>query len=213
MIPGLFPDRPQVAPAESSDVAYTPAAVAERCVSFLRQECCMFGSWWEPCAGSGNWLPALSTRQGIASELDPRAQSVRDGKALQWDALQGPPNGFEPRNIITNPPFSIAPQLLRSFLSVPSARLVALLLLQQWIAPDGQGEAHRRDLCWGPVARPEMQLLLYPRIAFEGPGRSAGATDQREYALHIWARQEDGGWMCPRPTVLRRLDWRTGEVL
>lgn len=105
------------------------------------------------------------------------------------------------------------PQLLRSFIQIPSARMVALLLLQQWIVPDGQGAEHRRDLCWGPLARPTHQILLYPRIAFEGPGRAVGATDMREYALYLWHRQPDGSWCPPRPTVLRRLNWATGELL
>lgn len=217
MIPGLFPDLAQVAPADGSDVAYTPAAVAEACVRFLHQECWMFGSWWEPCAGSGNWLSALGARSGLgpgmASELDPQSESVRSGRAVQRDALQGPPGDFEPENIVTNPPFSISPQLLRSFIQIPSARMIALLLLQQWIVPDGQGAERRRDLCWGPVARPTHQILLYPRIAFEGPGRVVGATDMREYALYLWHRQPDGSWCPPRPTVLRRLNWATGELL
>lgn len=215
MIPGLFPTLPQVAPADGSDVAYTPAVVAEACVRFLHQEYWMHGSWWEPCAGSGNWLTALGHRlgPGMATELDPQAESVRSGRAIQGDALQGPPDGFEPENIVTNPPFSIAPQLLRSFIRIPSARMIALLLLQQWIVPDGQGAECRRDLCWGPLAKPAHQILLYPRIAFEGPGRAAGATDMREYALYIWTRQPDGGWRPPRPTVLRRLNWATGELL
>lgn len=218
MIPGLFPALAQVAPADGSDVAYTPAAVAEACVSFLHQECLMRGSWWEPCAGSGNWLQALGDPQrglgpGMATELDPQAESVRSGRAVQGDALQGPPGDFEPENIVTNPPFSIAPQLLRSFIQIPSARMVALLLLQQWIVPDGQGAERRRDLCWGPAARPTHQILLYPRIAFEGPGRVVGATDMREYALYLWHRQPDGSWCPPRPTVLRRLNWATGELL
>lgn len=217
MIPSLFPQLPQVAPTDGSDVAYTPAAVAEACVRFLHQECWMHGSWWEPCAGSGNWLRALGSRSGVgpgmATELDPQAESVRSGRAVQGNALQGPPGNFEPENIVTNPPFSIAPQLLRSFLEIPSARMIALLLLQQWIVPDGQGEERRRDLCWGPVARPTHQILLYPRIAFEGPGRSTGGTDMREYALYVWWRHAAGGWCPPGPTVLRRLNWATGELL
>ena len=104
----------------------------------------MRGSWWEPCAGSGNWLQVLGDPQrglgpGMATELDPQAESVRSGRAVQGDALQGPPGDFEPENIVTNPPFSISPQLLRS--------------------------------------------------------------------------QPDGGWCPPRPTVLRRLNWATGELL
>ena len=214
MIPSLFPDLAQVAPADGSDVAYTPAAVAEACVRYLVAHHELRGPWWEPCAGSGNWLPALGRAgTGDASELDPQAESVRSGAAMQRDALMGPVFGFEPECIVTNPPFSIAPQLLRRFLEVRSARLIALLLLQQWIVPDGQGAERRRDLCWGPLARPTHQVLLYPRIAFEGPGRSTGATDMREYSLYVWWRHAAGGWCPPGPTVLRRLNWATGELL
>lgn len=219
MIPSLFPDLAQVAPADGSDVAYTPAAVAEACVRYLVAHHELRGPWWEPCAGSGNWLPALGSPQrgglgpGMASELDPQALAVQQGRALQHDAMLGPPGDFEPECIVTNPPFSISPQLLRSFIRIPSVRMIALLLLQQWIVPDGQGAERRRDLCWGPLARPTHQILLYPRIAFEGPGRSTGTTDMREYALYVWGRQPDGGWCPPGPTVLRRLNWATGELL
>jgi len=56
------------------------------------------------------------------------------------------------------------------------------------------------------------QVVLYPRIAFQGPGRDGGSTDMREYCLLVWRRQSDGSWLSPG-TTLRRLDWRTGVVL
>lgn len=213
MQPSLFADlRPQA--SAGSDVAYTPDDVAEACVgylvpNFVEGPC----SWWDPCAGGGAFPRALQRRlgPGHATELDAHAESVRSGLAVVGDALQGPPSGCAPILIATNPPFSLAAQILRMALAVPSCDVVALLLLQSWIVPDGQGEKFRRDLVWGPVARLHTQAVLYPRIAFGGPGRESGGTDQREYAWCVWARTR-GRW-CWRGAHahLDRIVWKEGS--
>lgn len=210
----LFPDLQAVPVAEEgSDVAYTPDVVARASVAYLAGRGWIGGPWWEPCCGAGNWLPALMDfAPGIATELDPNALAVRLGFAIQRNALKGPPSGFEPACIVTNPPFTCAAQLLRVCLAVPTVKMVCFLVLQSWNVAPGKEPEQRKDLCWGPTARPVEQVVLYPRIAFEGPGRSGTTTDMREYCLLIWRRQPDGSWLAP-VTTLRRLDWRTGEVL
>ena len=212
----LFPDlEPVPAPDEGPDVAYTPEAVTRACVRFLADGGHLSGAWWEPCAGGGAWLPALQEwGPGYASEIDPKAASVATGLAWQHDALLGPlPQMVRVECVVTNPPFSCAALLLRKWLSIPTVATVALLLRRDWVVPEGIPEkgTYRLDLCWGPVARPVVDLALYPRVSFEGPDRGKG-TDTREYSLFVWRRQSDGSWLAP-VTTLRRLDWRTGVVL
>lgn len=206
----LFTDL-QPKPSAGSDIAYTPAEVAEACVNYLVpnfvEGTC---SWWDPCAGGAAFPRALQKRfgRGHATELDAHAESVRSGIAIVGDALRGPPVGCTPGLIATNPPFSLAASILRMALAVPTCEIVALLLLQSWIVPDGQGAKFRRDLVWGPVAKLHTQAVLYPRIAFGGPGREDGGTDQREYAWCVWART-GGRWCWPGTrSDLDRIVWR-----
>lgn len=193
-------------PESGSDVAYTPDAVAQASVTWLARQ---FGPrwlspWWEPCAGGGAFVRALQTLgPGAATELDPHAEAVRRGMAQAGNALHGPPAGMQPILICTNPPFSLATEILKMALAVPTCQVVALLLLQSWIVPEG----HRASWVWGPDARLYRQVVLYPRIAFGGPGRNGNTTDQREYALHVW-RRVDGVWNASGPMELERLVWR-----
>jgi len=200
-------------PQIGGDVAYTPAAVARACVCQIRALCpeeTALAPWWEPCAGGGAFVRALAELgHGAATELDPEAASVRAGLAVQGDALGGPPSGLNPVMICTNPPFSDATAILKMALAVPSCRVVALLLLQSWIVCEGKGPEYRTPWVWGPEATLYSQSVLYPRIAFEGPGRSGKETDQRDYALCIWRRTPDGSWCWgPGPVLLHRLVWR-----
>ena len=210
---GLFPTLEALPVAESGpDVAYTPDAVARACVAYLVAHGGIPGTWWEPAAGEGAWLPALQEiAPGIATELDPNALSVRLGFALCRDALKGAPQPWV-ESVVTNPPFTCAAQLLRVCLGISTCDLVCFLVLQSWIVAPGKPPEERLDLLWGPTARPVEQVVLYPRIAFQGPGRDGGSTDMREYCLLVWRRQSDGSWLAP-VTTLRRLDWRTGVVL
>jgi hypothetical protein len=214
----LFPDLPARPVAEEgSDVAYTPDAVAFQCVAFVvdllyGRRCGQF--WAEPCAGDGAFARAMESEiagPSLVMELDPKAASVRDGIAVQGDALIADYAGVEV--IITNPPFSIAAQLLRVWLKVPTMQTIALLLRRDWIVPEGQGDEHRLDLCWGPFVKIAMEAILYPRVPFGGPGRDEKGTDTREYSLFVWQRQPDGTWRAPSPMQVYRLDWRTGVVL
>ena len=208
-----------------SDIAYTPSEVADGCVRYLRREWGP-GAWWDPCAGGGSWLDPLRTHFGpfgLATDIAP-TEAAQAGQILQWDALKGPPPGRDPMWIVTNPSFSNMVPLLRTFLKVPSVKGIALLLLQQAIVPDGllKKDSYRVNLFWGrngqtnnpdqTVAQMVDQTVLYPRIKFGGPGRTGKHTDQREYCLVRWERQECGGWVSDRPPTLRRLNYKTNDV-
>ena len=215
---GLFPTLEAIPVAESgSDVAYTPEAVAFQCVAYVTDNV-LDGrrggeSWCEPCAGAGAFVRAMAQEiagRALALELDPNAASVRDGLAVQGDALTADYAGVQV--VITNPPFTAAARLLRRLLAATDMQVVCFLVLQSWIVAPGKPPEERLDLLWGPTARPMEQVVLYPRIAFQGPGRDGGSTDMREYCLLVWRRQSDGSWLSP-VTTLRRLDWRTGVVL
>lgn len=223
----LFDLPPQ--PEAASDVAYTPAVVAEAIVQHL---CDLYGydtlaSVWEPCAGRGDFVRALqSVRWGkflqidvntgqpvwchhqiaiYSNELDPHAESIQQKLAGQADMFQVKPPVSA---VITNPPFSQAARLLRHCMEIPTCTLIVFLLNHSWIVPDGKGEEIRNDLLWGPTATLDRQILLYPRIKFEGPARDGKGQDQREYALCCW-KKEGGTWAPPgRPTLLTRLEWR-----
>lgn len=204
----LFPTL-QAQPDEGADIAYTPAPVAQACVAWLAQHD-LVGRWWDPCCGGGAFAHALSPlAPGHATELDPKATSVVDGLAVHGDCLQGPPPGCEPILITTNPPFSIATQILRMAMAVPTCQTIALLLLQGWIVPDGLGLERRKEIVWGPQAHFWWQAPIYPRIPFEGPGRSGTKTDMREYAMVVWRRNPSGGWGWNKvPAFISRIEWR-----
>ncbi len=193
----LFPALPPTHTGQPrSDVAYTPEEVirailhdpeeADRPSAVLRP-----GSnrVWEPCAGGGAWVRALREELGDrwmeihATEIDPGAASIRAGLATHGDALNPMScpwaNGSENYEIWTNPPFSLANDLLRAWLAFPNPpRRVILLLLQAWPNPE------ERAWVW-PHMRQE--IVLYPRISFGGPGRKIGQTDQRDYAIFEFA--------------------------
>ena len=121
---GLFPGlQPLPPPEPDPDVAYTPPEVAAACTqAFFRG--LPSGLTWEPCAGAGAWLPAIRKfGPVVATELDPKAESVWLKEATAHNAMLGPPAGAEPRYILTNPPFSCAAALLRAWLKIPSVEI------------------------------------------------------------------------------------------
>lgn len=192
-----------------ADVAYTPDECAAAIVRYLAREHGLDGVVWEPCAGGGAFVRALERASVpvVATELDPVAAASCG--AFVWDALRGLPGAeSKPRAIVTNPPFSIAGDLLRVFMAIESVETIAMLLLRNWDAPEERAWIWREAL-------PVESVLLMPRIAFEGPGRNGRDTDTRDYALFVWRRRPGWTWQ-PRHREWvrsRRLNWKTGEVL
>jgi hypothetical protein len=183
LFPGLIDDEP----AQGSDVAYTPEAVVSAILDPAADWAIRLPEAdrvWEPCAGGGAWIRALRayrhTLAIAATEIDPSARSVVDRLARRGDARDPAAcpwsgKGEKPYEIWTNPPFSLANDLCKAWFSFPNApRRIVLLVLQSW--PNAAERAWLR-----PYLR--RQVVLYPRICFGGPGRPAGQTDQRDYAL------------------------------
>lgn len=138
----------------------------------------------EPCAGDGAIVRAVNhwmefhghaTPEWIAYDIKPRADWIRhgDGLCLMDDAPM----------IISNPPFNLAEEFVRSFESIPrSIWLLRLLFL---------GSAKRAE--WLRRLKPNVYVLP-DRPSFTGNGK----TDMTEYA---WF--EFGETACGRLTVLR----------
>jgi hypothetical protein len=138
-----------------------------------------------------------------ATEIDPAAASIRAGLATHGDAFNPAccPWAREPGErweIWTNPPFSLAGEMLRAWFDFPNPpERVILLLLQAW--------PNAGERAW---VRPHMhqQIVLYPRISFGGPGRKVGQTDQRDYAIFEFTSRPR------RPSytanIVRWFDWR-----
>jgi hypothetical protein len=209
---GLFPALPPADLAtEGADVAYTPDDVAH---ALLCPEAARFlmppgARVWEPCAGGGAWIRALrayrSDLQIHGTEIDSRATSIRQGLAAHGDALspascpwsQAPGTRWE---VWTNPPFSLAGKMLRNWFDLPNPPdRVILLLLQAWPNAAERAWVRRHML---------QQIILYPRISFGGPGRKAGQTDQRDYAIFEFTPQP---WRSGA-AIARWYDWRAREV-
>lgn len=200
----LFKSSAPPAPMSGADVAYTPAAVVSAILTSGAVDPPSLPVW-EPCAGGGSWIEALrAARHEVhGTEIDPNAESVRRGLAEQGDAMDGPPAALRGRNfeVWTNPPFSVANELLQAWTRLPTPpRRVVLLMLHAW------PNAEERAWIWPYLHR---HVLLYPRISFGGPNRDGkGSTDQREYAV-LDLR------FGPRPATsptLDRLDWRAGRL-
>jgi len=206
----LFPTLPPVeTAAEGADVAYTPEEVVS---VLLRPEMAraiippMVEQVWEPCAGGGAWIRALRARRPFmsihATEIDPAAASIRAGLATHGDAFNPascpwattPGARYE---IWTNPPFSLAGDLLRAWFNFPNPpERVILLLLQAW------PNAGERAWVWPHMHR---EIVLYPRISFDGPGRKAKQTDQRDYSIFEFTPTCRVPW---HSIAKKRLDWR-----
>lgn len=198
---GLFPDLQPIDQADAgSDVAYTPAGVIRALLRAPSPLPPPGAPVWEPCAGGGVWVEELRAAGHVVegTEIDSKARSIALGLARHGDALQDRPS-FPDYEIWTNPPFGIANKLLLDWTTRPRPpRRVVLLVLQQWIV------AEERAWIW-PLLR--RQILLYPRICFEGPGRESGSTDMREYCILDLETQPG-----TTAALLHRLDWRTGRA-
>lgn len=181
-IPGLI-TAPTPQPQAGADVAYTPdavvAALLHPAISGALPE--PGRPVWEPCAGAGAFVRGLrSCRESLrieATEIDPVAAALSG--ATVADAASYAP--FQGRNLAyeiwTNPPFSLADDLIRAWVALPHppARVV-LLMREGWL------NAERRRWVLPHIA---AEIVLVPRISFGGPGagRTAAQTDTHNHVI------------------------------
>lgn len=146
------------------------------------------GVWYEPCAGEGAIIQAVNDRR---SDVQWRAVEYRQAGheelcrrlpgvvAVCGDALDPYPFLSEfplgqPQVVITNPPFSIAFELLQHLMREhPEAHIAFLLRINFW------GSKKRHDFF---TKYPPDTYVLPNRPSFKG----AGTTDSIEYAWFVW---------------------------
>lgn len=161
------------------------------------------GLWVEPCAGSGVLVEATTTRRSdVAWELVELREECLPGlqrlssrvytqDAREWSA-QAHARGMRYDVIVTNPPFSLAFELLQSFL--PLASWVILLLRIGFIGSKARQAFFRRLM-------PDTGVLI-PRPQF-GNRPIGKASDSTEYGWFIWGPNRErsrGEWfVLPTP--------------
>lgn len=142
------------------------------------------GVIWEVTAGDGAIIKVLrhylqTKEKIIATEIrDEERENLLDAGAnmvLIGDFLAHPGINPEPETIITNPPFSIAREIIEHcFKIAPKAEVIMLLRLAFL-------ESKRRKSFWDK--HPVTQLyILSERPSFTGKG-----TDATAYAWFIWS--------------------------
>ena len=161
---------------DTLDRYYTPAwptkALLERYM--LTGGTCIL----EPCAGTGGIAQVLKgvgrNIRVITGDIDPSVDVDH-----HWDFTQAQfrPDDFikrlgqRPRNIITNPPYTVAEQVARAGLAI--CNNVCLLLRLTWLEP----VPSRLDLLQNL-----HRVLILPRVDYKGDGKS----DSTGSAWFIW---------------------------
>lgn len=144
------------------------------------------GLWLEPCAGTGNIVDAVNAHRSdvswmLTEVLEEQCTVLRERytapilcqSSLEPMALPGIPDV-----IITNPPFSLAWEMLNVWAALyPTSHIVLLLRL------NFLGSAVRADLLTG---YPPDVYVLPNRPSFVGAEIVRGKTDSIEYAWMHW---------------------------
>jgi hypothetical protein len=140
------------------------------------------GTWFEPCAGSGDIIQGVNDiRPGkikwsaneLRSECEPALRKftnkVTTQDFLQWE-VPGP-NAFDVT--ITNPPFSLALDVIKKSLEISD--FVAMLLRLNFIGTTDRHEFFREQM-------PDIYVIP-ERPSFNGEG-----ADSIEYAWFVWSQ-------------------------
>lgn len=159
------------------------------------------GVWFEPCAGAGEIIKAKASYPDsygnagpwIVNEIDPKYEAELKLYAGDSNVRIGDARDFPIRNglsvIITNPPFSIAQEILERCLMVESALTIFL---------------QRLNWCAGPRAELFRKLkpsvfVLPNRPSFNGKG-----TDSIEYAWFVFDGKGTFQMLAETPLEIRR---------
>lgn len=79
--------------------------------------------------------------------------------------------------------------------------------------PHGTVAAYLRLRGYAPTSIGGHNTLSALSAALHGRRACPLAKPTHQILLYLWHRQPDGNWCPPRPIVLRRLNWATGELL
>lgn len=190
-------------PVAGPDVAYTPAALADTILRYLRGQAWDARCPWyyDPHCGAGSFLAAGARLQMRmqGSEIDPAAVALAQATGatvLEEDFLTR--RFIHPQTVIVgNPPFSTAPQQLAHALTLRP-------LAVAWILPAGW--LSLTDSLPAAVAALPCATIcpIVGRVAYHGPGRDGVSGKPREDALFVWVF--DATLRRPEPV---RLVWRT----
>lgn len=158
------------------------------------------GQIWEPCAGLGHMAEVLAEGRSGVFATDKNLYQLDDGRAaaefgiVQQDFLAATPAhwpaalGRRPARIISNPPFSLAAQMVRHALSLASDG-VAMLLRMQWL------ETLERYQLFAECP-PTIVAVFTERVAMCEGGWDPKLSSASGYAWFCWERNRDG-WIRP----------------
>jgi hypothetical protein len=172
----------------------TPPWVVERLL-----EACPLpgGTWFEPCAGSGSIIKAI-TRPDVrwnASEI--REEPIAELRGIETvkrvDHVNFLDTGYVPEHanvVLTNPPFSQAADFLTK--SLRSADHVVLLLRLSFLSSQGRYSLLKNNV-------PNVYVLP------ERPSFAHGTTDKWDYAWFHWDSRKSPN-LSGRIVYLQRTD-------
>lgn len=183
-----------------NDAYFTPDALAEHLVGLLPLR---FGeNAWEPHAGGGAFVRALSRRLGVrhvyATDIDPAPYEGRDGKVQVPDCSDFLLESGGPRAeewIVGNPPFNQAQEHVEQALKL-TGRHVAFLLRLGFLA------SGRRAEFW------ERHPARHIWVLSQRPSFTGGGTDSQEYGFFWWDTDPS---QAGRPTTISCTSWKKSK--
>jgi hypothetical protein len=164
-----------------SEFYETPAWVTEAVVPYLRG-----GPIWEPAAGGGTMLKVLRTRfLSFGSDIEPAAHGIHELDFLAADTRACTPKSCGA--IVTNPPYSMAPEFCRHALKMmgPVAGQVAMLLRVDFDSGKTRRDLFQDNPAWA------KKIVLLDRIEWFEPEPGKGGPSEN-HAWYLWDFQHKG---------------------
>ena len=151
------------------------------------------GVIWEPCAGLRHMADPLSDYGYVLATDIHLYSSALDVERL--DFLAGDRDSLQHSSwIITNPPFTLAAQIVRRALCI-AAEGVAMLLRLQWL------ESGERFKLFSETP-PSLVAIFSERVPMCEGGWDPALSTATAYAWFVWVRGDDG-WPKPAPDGVR----------
>ena len=205
-----FPGVVATSVAENSVPKSAPVKKARRNLDFyptpdfatsllLKQYSYLFvdGAILEPCCGDRAISKQLESQFGKDRLIETDIDAARSPKNGVYDAQLSTPYllktdaGLPIKNVVTNPPFNCAINILKAAYESPDVEFVAMLLRLSFL----EGTFER-----GPFLNkyPPKKLMILPRISFTGDGN----TDSVTCAWMIWCKNINFSsdiYVCDKP--------------